>query len=150
MILYFGFTHCPDVCPDELEKMSRVIKKIDTLEDVGADVEPIFITVDPHRDNPKVVREYIKEFHPRFRGLTGTEDEISKIAKKYRIYISKGDVSPNDEEDYLVDHSIFFFLMDPNNKFLDFFGRNLDADEIAKKIIDHVRRWKKDKDSGRI
>jgi protein SCO1 len=149
-VLYFGFTHCPDVCPDELEKMSKVITKIDQFPDIGPHVVPIFISVDPGRDSPEVVKKYIKEFHPRFRGLTGSQEQVDAVAKTFRIYISRGESSPGDDNDYLVDHSIFFFLMDPEGTFLDFFGRNATSDDISVKIMQQVREWQKHKQAGRL
>lgn len=141
MVMYFGFTHCPDVCPDELEKMSVAISKLDKLG-VGNMVVPIFVSVDPGRDTPEVVKKYIKEFHPRFVGLTGDDEEVKKVAKLFRIYISKSDV--DKDGDYLVDHSIFFFLMDPENGFKDYYGRNATADDIVSGIRKHVEQWKMD------
>ncbi|KAI3629746.1 hypothetical protein MIR68_011181 [Amoeboaphelidium protococcarum] len=168
MLMYFGFTNCPDVCPDELEKMARAIEKVDSVslagsqiqkktegtQSVGDMIAPIFISVDPKRDTPEVVKKYLEEFSPRFVGLTGEDTEIDKVAKSYRIYVSKGDPIPNPngkgEDDYLVDHSIFFFLMDPNGAFVDFYGRNATADEIADKLVKRVREWKLHKDSNRL
>ena len=151
MILYFGFTHCPDVCPDELEKMASAIQKVDAISGVGSMVTPVFITVDPQRDTAEAVKTYIKEFHPRFVGLTGSQEQVDRVAKAYRVYVSKGDMGVNgSEDDYLVDHSIFFFFMDPEGTFHDFFGRNSTADDIADKIVKAVREWKKDRESGRL
>lgn len=87
------------------------------------------------------------EFHPRFVGLTGSEEQIQKAAKLYRVYMSRGEET---EGDYLVDHSIFFFLMDPDGTFMDFFGRNSTADEIADKVVKNVRQWQKDRDAKRL
>jgi protein SCO1/2 len=92
-----------------------------------------------------------KEFHPRFAGLTGSDEQVQAAAKAFRIYISRGDVGQSgDENDYLVDHSIFFFLMDPQFTFMDFFGRNSSADDIADTIVKRVRQWKKDELAGRL
>lgn len=146
-IIYFGFTHCPDVCPDELEKMSKAITKMDLLKGVGEMVTPVFISVDSKRDTPEAVKTYIKEFHPRFMGLTGDEEQVKNAAKAYRVYYAIGET---DGEDYLVDHSIFFFLMDPEGEFVDFYGRNSTADEIVEKVSKHVRQWQQDRKSGRI
>jgi protein SCO1/2 len=146
-VIYFGFTHCPDVCPDELEKMSKAISKMDLMPGVGAMVTPIFISVDPKRDTPEAVKTYIKEFHPRFRGLTGTDEQIRQAAKAYRVYYAIGE---SDGEDYLVDHSIFFFLMDPEGTFLDFYGRQSTAEDIVDKVSKHVRKWDQDKKAGRV
>ena len=139
------------VCPDELEKMSKAIRKVDALPGVGDQVTPVFISVDPGRDTPEAVRKYIKEFHPRFVGLTGSEEQVQQAAKAYRIYISRSTPTPGaDDQDYLVDHSIFFFLVDPDGHFQDFFGRNATADEIAEHLTKSVRQWTKDKRAGRL
>lgn len=148
MVIYFGFTNCPDVCPDELEKMSKAITMLDALPGVGEHIVPIFVSVDPKRDTPEVVKQYIKEFHPRFVGLTGTDEQVANVSKAYRIYISRGEES--SEDDYLVDHSIFFFLMDPDGGFMDFFGRNSTADDIATMCTKSIRTWLKDKSAGRV
>lgn len=138
------------VCPDELEKMSKAITKVDALPGIGEHVTPVFISVDPARDTPEAVKKYIKEFHPRFVGLTGTDEQVQQAAKAYRIYISRSIPAGDNDQDYLVDHSIFFFLMDPQGNFMDFFGRNATADEIAQHITKTVRTWLKDQQSGRL
>jgi len=108
--IYFGFTHCPDICPDELDKMAAIIDKVREASR-GADVlRPIFITCDPARDTPEVLRKYLREFHPDIIGLTGTYEQIKHVCKQYRVYFSTPEnVKPG--EDYLVDHSIYFYLM---------------------------------------
>jgi protein SCO1 len=118
LLVYFGFTNCPDVCPTELKKMERALQLIDERR-IGPPVLPLFITIDPHRDTPDRFKAYAKEYHPRTVWLTGTDEQVSRAAKAYRIYWS---VPPNASDQYLVDHSIFFFLMDRNGQFLTFFG----------------------------
>lgn len=164
MLIYFGFTHCPDICPDELEKLSSAIAKVDSVslsddgtiatskdkETVGSMVTPVFLSIDPGRDTPEVVTEYLKDFSPRFVGLTGTDEQVQKAAKAYRIYISRGEAYGGDANDYLVDHSIFFFLMSPTGEFVDYFGRNATADDVAVKLVQHVKEYSLDKQAGRI
>lgn len=113
-LVYFGFTHCPDICPEELDKMSRMIDIVQ--EKVGNVMNSIFITCDPARDTPEVVDKYLQEFHPDFIGLTGNYDDIKDVCKKYRVYFSTPkDVKPG--QDYLVDHSIYFYLMGEQSGF---------------------------------
>jgi protein SCO1/2 len=107
-LVYFGFTHCPDICPDELDKMSLMYDKV--VAEVGPVLLPMMITCDPARDTPSVLKEYLKEFHPDFIGLTGAYQQIKDVCKAYRVYFSTPS-SVKEGEDYLVDHSIYFYLM---------------------------------------
>ncbi|KAJ1649889.1 Cu-binding protein [Dispira simplex] len=138
MLIYFGFTHCPDICPEELDKMSEALEALEKDPQVPGEIVPIFITCDPQRDGVEQVREYIQEFHPRLIGLTGSFEDISKVAKAYRVYFSKPPTAKPDE-DYLVDHSIFFYMMDPRGEFLDAFGRETSAEEVYHRIKEHMR-----------
>lgn len=106
--VYFGFTHCPDICPDELDKMALMYDKV--TAECGQVLLPIMISCDPARDNPKVLKEYLTEFHPDLIGLTGAYEEIKDTCKAYRVYFSTPQ-SVKPGEDYLVDHSIYFYLM---------------------------------------
>lgn len=136
-LIYFGFSMCPDICPDELEKMSEMLNVINKDE---KKVIPVFITCDPARDSPEVLKEYLAEFHPDIIGLTGTYDEIKKTCKAYRVYFSTPpDLKPG--QDYLVDHSIFFYFMDPEGKYLDVFGRQYTAETAVEKMKEHMAVW---------
>ncbi|CAI5756246.1 unnamed protein product [Candida verbasci] len=130
-ILYFGFTHCPDVCPEELDKLGDMVNH---LNEHGVDLQPIFITCDPARDSKEAIDLYLKDFHPKIIGLTGTYDEVKNTCKKYRVYFS---TPPNVKsgQDYLVDHSIFFYVIDPEGNFTNVIGRESSAIEGAEKII---------------
>ena len=102
------------------------------------EIVPIFVSCDPKRDSIKAIREYLLEFHPKFVGLTGTYNQIKKMAKAYRLYFSAPPKALDDDEsDYLVDHSIFFYLMGKDGEFLEHFGRNLTADEVSNKIASY-------------
>ncbi|XP_031396371.1 protein SCO1 homolog 1, mitochondrial [Punica granatum] len=136
-LIYFGFTHCPDICPDELQKLAAAVDKI--KEKAGIEIVPVFISVDPERDTVEQVHEYVKEFHPKLIGLTGTPDEIKKVARAYRVYYMK---TAEEDSDYLVDHSIVMYLMDPNMGFVKFFGKNNDVDTLTDGIINEIKRNK--------
>lgn len=138
--MYFGFTRCPDICPEELDKMARMLDLVQEKMPKGT-LLPIFVTCDPERDNPKALKAYLSEFHEDFIGLTGTYDQIKDLCKKYRVYFSTPqNVKPG--QDYLVDHSIYFYLMDPEGDFVEALGRQHSPDEAAKVILDHMRDWR--------
>lgn len=138
-LVYFGFTHCPDICPEELDKMARMFDLVE--EKAPNKLEPVFITCDPARDDPKTLKSYLAEFHPRFLGLTGTYEQIKDVCKAYRVYFSTPrDVKPG--QDYLVDHSIYFYLMDPEGDFVEALGRQHSPEQAAKVILDHMKDWK--------
>ncbi|KAK4342728.1 hypothetical protein RND71_038544 [Anisodus tanguticus] len=136
-VVYFGFTHCPDICPDELQKLAAAVDKI--KENSGIQVVPVFISVDPERDTVEQVGEYVKEFHPNLIGLTGSPEEIKKTARAYRVYYMK---TEEEGSDYLVDHSIVMYLMDPKMEFVKFFGKNNDVDMLADGIIKEIKQYK--------
>lgn len=137
VLLYFGFTHCPDICPDELEKMSSVVKLLD--ESNLPTMQPLFITVDPERDDVAAMAKYIRDFHPRLIGLTGTPEEVKEAGRAYRVYASAG---PKDEDgDYIVDHTILIYLISPNGLFLDYYNRMKNATQIAESIRQHMKNY---------
>ncbi|WFD30900.1 Cu-binding protein [Malassezia sp. CBS 17886] len=138
-LIYFGFTNCPDICPEELDKMTAVVDRIDA--EYGPIINPVFVTCDPARDRIPLVAEYIEDFHPRMVGLTGTHEDVKAACKAYRVYFSTPpDADPST--DYLVDHSIFFYLMDPEGKFVDAFGKSATEDEVHTKVHGYIARWK--------
>ncbi|XP_006156483.1 protein SCO1 homolog, mitochondrial [Tupaia chinensis] len=140
VLIYFGFTHCPDICPEELEKMIQVVDEIDSIPSLP-NLTPLFITIDPERDTKEAIANYVKEFSPKLVGLTGTKEEIDQVARAYRVYYSPG---PRDEdEDYIVDHTIIMYLIGPDGEFLDYFGQNKKNAEIAGSIAAHMRAHRK-------
>jgi len=104
-------------------------------------MRPVFITCDPARDTPAVVGSYLSEFHPALIGLTGTWEQVKAVCKAYRVYFSTPpNVKPG--QDYLVDHSIYFYLMDPEGDFVEAIGRQHSPQAAAKIILDHMGDWK--------
>lgn len=141
-LVYFGFSHCPDICPEELDKMAEIIDLVNGKDGKkGEGLLPVFITCDPARDTPAVLKEYLSEFHGDIVGLTGTWEQIKDVCKKYRVYFSTPD-NVVKGQDYLVDHSIYFYLMDPEGDFVEAIGRQHSAERAAKIIVDHMSDWK--------
>jgi protein SCO1/2 len=111
-LVFFGFTHCPDVCPTTLFEVSEVLRKLGTDADrVGA----LFVTVDPERDTPDMMKDYLASFDPRLRGLTGDPAAVTAALKNYRVYSKK---IPLDGGDYTMDHSAIVYLMDKEGRFV--------------------------------
>ena len=133
MLIYFGFTFCPDACPTALGVMSAALDKLDVAADR---VVPILITVDPERDTPPVLKDYVSNFHPRMVGLTGTPEQIAQVAKAYRVFYQKA--SGASAADYLMDHTLLIYLMDGEGKYLKHFSPDATPDQIADEIRKHL------------
>jgi len=133
MLIYFGFTFCPDACPTALGIMSAALDKLDVAAER---VVPMLITVDPERDTPQVLKEYVSNFHPRMVGLTGTPEQIAAVAKAYRVYYQKA--AGATAGDYLMDHTLLIYLMDGEGKYVAHFGPQATPDEIAEEIRKHL------------
>jgi protein SCO1/2 len=129
MLIYFGYTYCPDACPAALTVMTSAL---DELGDAGNDVQPIFVTVDPERDTAAQMKAYASNFHPRLLALTGSVEATTATARAYRIYFEK--VKPEGSSDYLVDHSSLTFLMGRDGRFLTYFGPEVTADQMVAAI----------------
>lgn len=110
-LVFFGFTHCPAVCPTELKKVADVM---DELGERAEDITPLFITVDPARDSAEVMKEYVEKFHPKMVGLTGSQEQIDDVMKEYRVYATK--VENDFMDGYMMDHSAFLYFMTPDDK----------------------------------
>jgi len=134
MLVYFGYSWCPDICPTELLVMSQAV---DLLGDAGEQVQPIFITIDPARDTVDSLAKYVVNFHSRLTALTGSEAEIGTVADAYKVFYKKGE-ELESPDDYLVDHTDVMYLMDPDGIFLEHFQRGLRPVEIAQMIGQHL------------
>ncbi len=133
MLIYFGYSYCPDVCPTDLQKMARAL---DIAKPRAGQIQPIFITVDPERDTPAQLKDYVSNFHPKLIGLTGTLAEIEALKKAYKVYAIKVDENGKPAKDitgtdYLMDHSPQTFLMGPDGKFLRYFRFKTTAETMA-------------------
>ncbi len=130
-LITFGYTFCPDICPTTLVNMAQALK---LLGGSAERIQPLFISVDPERDTPKVLREYVAYFHPDIIGLTGTPDLVRRAADNFKVKYEKV-VDPNrDPKLYSVDHSAGIYLMSPDGQFIAKFAHALPPDELAKRI----------------
>ena len=134
MLVFFGFTHCPDICPIELQTISDALDQLGS--EAAAKVTPIFITVDPARDTPDALRSYAANFHPRLVALTGSAEAIGAVAKSYRVYYAKatGTSAPSDPAAYIMDHSAIVYLMGPNGNYVDHFSPGVTAQAMAESL----------------
>jgi protein SCO1/2 len=125
MLIFFGFTHCPDVCPTSLQLIAGALDKLGAK---AQRVVPVFVTVDPERDTPEVMKDYVATFDPRIMGLTGTPDEVQTAVKAYRVYARKvpDESSPGQ---YTMDHTAILYLMGPDGRFITHFthGSSVEA-----------------------
>ena len=130
MLVFFGYTSCPDICPAGLQLMAGALEK---LGPKAAHITPIFISLDPERDTPEKLAAYVKNFDPRLVGLTGTPEEIAAVAKAYKVYYAK---APNKErpDDYTMDHTSIIYVMDPKGEFVTHFTPATNVDEMAAKL----------------
>ncbi|MGR3783699.1 MAG: SCO family protein [Albimonas sp.] len=127
-LVYFGYTFCPDVCPFDTANMAQATE---ILEERGIEATPVFVTVDPARDTPQALSDFVGALHPRMVGLTGTPEQTQAIAKAYKAYYAK---QGDDPEVYLMDHSTFTYLMAPDGSFLDVFRRDVPPAEVADRV----------------
>jgi len=129
MLVYFGYTHCPDACPTALQDMANAL---DTLgPEAKKKVAVLFITVDPERDTPAVMRDYVTAFDAPITGLSGTPEETAAVAKAYKVYYAK---HPKAGGDYDMDHSSVIYVMDPRGRFVTNFTHETAPDAIAAKL----------------
>ncbi len=126
-LVYFGYSFCPDVCPTDL---SRNAQAVDALAEHGLDVKPVFITVDPDRDTPEAMADFVGYMHEKMVGLTGSADEIKAAADAYRVYYARR----GSGDDYLMDHTSYTYLMAPGQGMLELFRSDMPAEEMADRV----------------
>ncbi len=138
-LIYFGYTYCPDVCPTELQTMTQALEMLGPL---AKKIQPVMISVDPARDTPQVLKDYLSNFYPTFIGLTGTPEQIKKAGDAYRVFYRKTD--QKSTSDYLMDHSSIVYLMDRNGHYLKHFAYGTTPEKLAEGIRKAI-----EKDEGR-
>lgn len=137
-IMYFGYTFCPDVCPTDAAAIGRGLALLDKSDpELARRIVPVFVSVDPERDTPPVLKSFVGAFHPRMVGLTGTAAQVAAITKEYAVFSGKGEAQPGGG--YLVDHSRTTYLMDPEGKPLAL----LPSDKGPQAVADEIKRWVK-------
>jgi protein SCO1 len=130
MLVFFGYTYCPDICPAGLQVITAAL---DQLGAVGEHITPVFVTIDPTRDTPEKLSAYLKSFHPRFVGLTGSPEEIAAAVKAYRVYAKKVPDERNPA-DYTMDHTSIVYLMNPAGNMVAFAPDATKADALAAQL----------------
>lgn len=133
MIVYFGYTFCPDVCPMDLQIMADALRELSPEQ--LSELNPVFVSVDPERDTIDVMAEYVSFFHPQMIGLTGTTEQVDTIKKAYRVYAAKAD----DSSDYLLDHTSYTYLMDKDGSLLKHFNHGVDPSYMAKTMTELMK-----------
>lgn len=137
LLISFGYTHCPDICPLDLSAMAAAL---DRLQQTAELIQPLFITIDPARDKPGVLKAFVGNFDPRLIGLTGSEAQIAAVAKAYRVHRRKVVVPDASPGDYLASHSSLTYLMAPDGAFLTMFPHGTQARFMADAIRQHMKR----------
>jgi cytochrome oxidase Cu insertion factor (SCO1/SenC/PrrC family) len=132
LLVYFGFTHCPDICPLGLNKIADALEHLPSAQ--ADKIQALLITVDPARDDAPTLKNYVALFHPNILGLTGSEAEINHVKKLYRVYAQK----QSDGTDYMVNHSGFIYLMDPKGENLAIFPHEMTSEQILAILRDKI------------
>ncbi len=138
-LIYFGYGFCPDVCPTDLALLGRGLAAFEAAQPgAAAKVAPIFITIDPQRDTPAVLKPFVAAFHPRLVGLTGTQDQIAAVTRAYGVYAKR--METGDPENYLMDHSAMVYLFGPDGRPIAFLPhQGLTAQAVTDLLVAHVR-----------
>ena len=136
-LIYFGYTYCPDICPTDVQTLMKGYRKLEKSDPgLAARIQPIFITIDPERDTPEKVKQFVRAFHPKLIGLTGSESEIAAVAKDYAIYYKK-QAPAAGAEGYLMDHARQALLFGPQGEPIALVAQDKDADAV----VADLERW---------
>lgn len=133
VLLYFGFARCPDVCPTDLALIAQALERLGARAEA---VQPIFVTLDPARDTPEVLREYVAAFHPRFVALTGSDEEVREVATSFKVYYEKVPLAGRGA--YTIDHTAYTFLLDRRGDFVILFPPGTPAERMEQMIVERL------------
>jgi len=136
LLIYFGFTYCPDICPASLFEMTVALEKVKKYKD---QIQPIFITIDPQRDSAKQLKEYFNHFDESIMALTGTQDEIDKVAKLFRVYYSKAIDGKEGTINYLINHSSFYYLVGKDGKLIKYYAPGTSGSDMGLDIEKYIK-----------
>lgn len=137
-LMYFGYTFCPDVCPTDMQRLAQGFRAFEAADPArAAKVQPVFVTVDPARDTPPVVKAFTDAFHPRFIGLTGSPAQIETALKEYRVYANRA--PGGDDQNYLMDHSAIAYLMGPGGEPVSFLSQGATPQEVTAELEKWVK-----------
>ncbi len=128
LLISFGYTYCPDVCPTGLQTLSDAL---DIMGEKGKKIQPLFVTIDPERDNAVVMKDYVSNFHPRLIGLTGSLENIKAMSKLYKVRFRKNQEEGSEPDEYLMDHTASFYLMGKEGEFLNSFSHRTRPEQMA-------------------
>jgi len=130
LLVYFGFTHCRVVCPRSLARLSEALSLLDKLADR---IQPLYVTVDPARDTPAVMKAYLESQYPRFTGLTGTREQVEAAKSTFRVFAQRA-TDPDDPSGYAMPHSALSYLVDPDGRYVAHFSDTIDRDQLARRL----------------
>ncbi len=137
-LVFFGYSHCPDVCPSGLAIMATALR---ALGDAAERIQPVFISIDPERDTPESLADYVRHFHPRLLGLSGTPEQIAAAAKSYGVYYERSDDQAEGASDYLMAHSARTYLVGPDGVGIAIFSHGSDPEQMAAEILEQMQSY---------
>lgn len=136
-LVYFGFTTCPDVCPLDMQRITLALEKLSSKVQWEKNLVPVFITIDPARDTPVVIRNFLQHFHPKFLGLTGSPENITIAMRAYKVGVQLDKEHQSDDSEM---HTSYIYLMNPSGQFVWHFDETITADSLADVLAHHLRR----------